>query len=769
MKNIMSLLLILFSIQFIAACSSEKAPGYYPDVFAISPENAMKRLDNIDSQLFAQWVARVDKSCDARSVFAVQPTPNLQKGIDWNLFFEKLGKKYVLKDESGIQLMFGKPNFSTTTTVTRVFRSDNPMADNAYHLAAEFQLNNGTCEVYLYHQKVFETKMANSVPLIASWYEGKSDFGPTPTYVSYDESSTAKLSFVSNHGIDSAILAALRLDSKISEFLENKFGIEHDLINRIFDSNGLIANPHIIELDGRSILQFGMTDKRLIGTRADLDALLTDLPSNSNANVTIISPESETWNIHAKVLVTEGGTSRIYDRDRPGSNFDSPPNYKEVRMTNFYVQDIHLSTDQPSVKDAQSHFKNCVLGRFKVFEAASSDPVPYMSVRNPCIGLVNHSDFTEIMLGDKDLRELYVKALKSDPPKTDTKWNGWDTALREIADQYPGFEFKKRLDPTGESKIIQSIFEQRESVRQAIEEQNLSKEIRDAFQTAAFNWGLHGQGLAATKLTSLVRTAVNTPESMKSSTVALITALGEDPTSNDDTIDYISNLGPEFKVAVHELGEAAKKVGLTDWVTSKLSDGYQKRITEAQLASWKELVNRAAQFQDQETKLYPGKTIDPNDWQRHQQYIRALDEQWTNGDYEAARSFAKFAQFREDCAAQKDKDTFAVLNCLGTSTISNKDRNLLDPNFKGRYAELANTLQTSLTAFKGSEYFEFKKSVLATFMRPFWKTCRNSKFKKYTKELENWVKELSEETSFEKRNEIRNDFIDYMSDDCNWP
>jgi hypothetical protein len=769
MKNIKTLLLAVFFVQFVFACTSKEKAGYYPNIFATSPQDALNRLDQHDSELLAQWVGRVDKSCDARSVFEDSPTPNLPKGIDWNLFFEKLGKKYVLKDESGMQLMFGKPNMSTNTTVTRVFRSENPMADNAYHLAAEFQMNNGSCEVYLYHQKVFETKMANSIPLIASWYEGKSNFGPVPVEVKYEEGSTNKFSLVSNHGIDSAVLAALRIDSKVSEFLERKFGIDHDVINQIFEANSVNTSPHIMEVEGRHLLQFGQSDRRLIGSRTDLDAMLTELPSNSTVNVTIISPENEIWNIHAKLLVSDGGTSKVYD-GMPFDDRNREPSYKEVPMTNFSVEDVHLSTEQPTAKEARYHFKNCIMSRYSAFESASTDPVPYLSVKHPCAGLVDYNAFDDTMLGDSELRGLYVKALKNDPPASDTKWNGWDEALRELANKYSTAEFQKKLDPAGESKVIKNIVDQREIARQAAEVHHLGKEYKEALQNAAFSWGLKNQAPDSTKLAAVVQTAANSTDELKNSTVALINAFGENPTATDvtDTIDYISKLSPEFRVAAGELSAAAKSAGVSDWVSGKLSDGYQKKITETQLDSWKELVNRALQFQEQENKL-SGKPVNSKDFSRSQFYVRALDEQWTIKDYENVRSFAKFAQFRDECSSQKDKDTFAVLNCLGSASVSNKEKMLMDPDYKGRYSELANSLHAKLSALKGSEYYDFKKSVATTFMGPFWKTCRNAKFKKFADELHIWLNQLAEEKSFEKRSEIRAEFIDYMSNDCNWP
>lgn len=250
----------------------------------------------------------------------------------------------------------------------------------------------------------------------------------------------------------------------------------------------------------------------------------------------------------------------------------------------------------------------------------------------------------------------------------------------------------------------------------------------------------------------------NAVDPFDDSTAALIDALDTDPTGAVEELVFATELTPAYKAQAGRVRQRATELGLAAWAKDFWRSILQRRPSASQLEEFSRALEAGARFTARETERRQGHRENPQDRQRIELIVRAIDENWGDVEFGILEAVAPLAAFKEICHDRSAlRTTAARADCLGLEFFHASPRKILWPSFAGRYRAFAEAVKAELDRHAAGEILrpELVTLFFARAEEPAWSLCEAGEYARRSGRAIELLVALRNEADSRQREPIR--------------
>lgn len=674
-----------------------------------TPEKAISALPESLQASYNAWSAALEKSCDVSSVLGEgSSAASLAIDVDRLRTATKGTMSVATKDRF---VLFGAPEaqLGTATSKREVTQTLNGQTRK---IELETKREGQTCKVYAFGILVNETRLAQTIPIAASWDTNTSPATSSPTRVVLDPSSSP-VGQMSGDGLVEAIKMGLRPKMDDSSFVASQLGLPADRSARYFTGSRDLLLEHVFQvLSPSSVLHFNSDDTRLLGSRASLLSISTSLAPIS-VRVRLKQPlwftdhpDRGTWMVEVSVAPTvASGDTRTYQMKSAQQQgvlpFDGPTSAACFRDRLNVLRALETANDyelKPSLR----------------------------SVERPCSALIG--DLRSALLNDEGARGDVARLFVDAKTTRAFSYGGWNEFLRtwvQMALAQPNLDPMAHLDPRGLSRVVRAAVGTARTVRDRAASFTNLKAL-DAVGGLGTNWALRGEEVSMSQLDYMLRALDSAADVLPDAVRSLASQLDTDPLAWNEALKYANDLTPGDKDFLRRIQTLSTALDLTKWAKSRVETLLVLRPSRETIASWVAALTAAKEFSDRDSARVAGGDL-PSHHERKQRLIeRAVDEGWTSETFAATEAVSQLSSLIAACSRFTDASQLA--DCYGSETYSNRVGRLFDGAYAGRYQRLATGLSPRLAKVRAQNDTLLHDSVVREFFVPIWSRCDSLMF-----------------------------------------
>lgn len=618
-----------------------------------------------------------------------------------------------------------------------------------YSIDAKTHSERGSCDLYLFGQKIYSTRILSRMRVVASFDPTQ----PAPQKITETASlgslSNSKVSQLQGTGFSQTLRQTLTPKAEALQWIADSLGLSLSDTQTFFtlSSNDLNA---LLELNQLSTLSpFGINEEQTLGIWGSPDEIgsITRPSLHTESLIAALAVNQVQWGDQSNSADLAFLKFNLNVQIQPST---TTPGALEYTSAGLKVMGAAPYDDGASIQ--------CFLKRLSLMSAANQ-PLhtaflpAYTQVKGSCPELT--ADFKNAFLNSPEALKALNHQFQGVSGSTQTDYAGWDHALRGLAGALFSQEksLQATLDPQGVSPVIDRISQYIDTLQTYLKQYSDLAQSTDASQNllqTAIHWALTAQVVSHDAFLQIMDSLNNTVASFPQSSLSLIQALSENPMSPENMRDlaFARGLGNDYKNTAARMSALIAGLNEDDFVSKKLDQVIQQNYTLAQLQSWVQQISAAQSFA---TRDRARKTSDDTFFDENLKTVldRGLKEGWSDYDYLTLETIAPLANYSEFCDLSTGSDS-TLANCGSNfDEFSVAPGKFMDPKFKNRYAGASQVFQSYFQRLSDSSFFSDRDILMNAFFGPVWQKCSNSEFDTRLNGLTKLVNQLSASDSFQ--------------------
>jgi hypothetical protein len=710
-------------------------------------------LTGDEAKNFEAWKKSPVKSCLSENAFEGQAATSDQRGIDLKFLFEKSDNSLVLRNGESF-VLFGAPYGLLGESTSGLNRSTQ-IGSNSDSFAAKMTRKGSHCVVEISGEKVYETYLFASVPVLIHGQGAVPEPTPTEHYLTQNSQGLIR------HGLLDAFFKSnvrnVELLTQLREFFPDwsKEDLNYFFVNKSFPGDILRHVAHLVGNDEIPPFSAGYPE----------------IPSSVAGWEFYAAPTGDvTYKLSMPVSrVTYGDITNSNDQGLWQLEVNVQWSSSEADRRSFTLNNLSW---QQQVPEDSKRVTDCFHTRLKAFSGLNlygngAFSPSYDGVTAPCAGLT--SDLTAALFADDTLKQ-HVSNLFAGVSKLETgiAYNWWDVALKDYALHALdiGVDFAKAFDPGKKSPLISKLSLYVSMVGSEAEKHDLLKTSKaDYAASLALPWATAGLEVEQAFVSDLMSAIAHIAETFSESLSSWLHDLAKDPKSQAEQISFASAVSSETKAAVKNYlarADAAKVLFVVN--DAKLKRVIQDRIdVGTKLPTWNATLDALSTFRSRD--------FAKADEFGQMSYDRNFDDlskeavlgDWSETDFTQIDKLAQLAKKKSFCDSKTD--TVSLINCIGKDAFKRSEGGFLAPTYEGRYAELVSDFEAHHGKLEDYKFVFVRQKLVDSFFNPVWKSCDNATFANNKSALAGLVEQLLK-ADFRNEYEIKNK-IDDLLDACN--
>ena len=550
MKNLINGACCLLIIFTFASCGG--GGGNSSDNKPKTGEEAVAKLSPLHKQNFKNWQQNVVKACDASSIFGVSSDKDTEYGIDGSLLIQKNDSSVIFSDADNLAIITAYHTFSGigSTSVDESLEVNG----EGYKINAETKREGSYCTVYLYGQKVYEVKIAESFVIGAEWSVGKAAqaSATTPEIRALGTSGAYE---VVHSEVFNLLAQSLRPSTAGVALVAKKLGIEKDQATRLFRLSDYTSTNSAIRIaEEASAVWSNKRGNNLIAGKSVLSNIFDGNDRNVSLEVRLAIPRFSFNDI--KNSADEGNLeltlSALISKKEDNLSYSTQ---------SLQSQGLIAFNEEEAIR--------CTNARLDAYlgSAANTKQIqPSVEVMfSPCRSL--HVDIEDISYKNSLMKEFIPEIFAGVEPSLQFQYGGWDQVLSKLAltsiNDTQGL--RKVLDPHYKTKIVPIIADHLKALNNEIAlSQNLLPS-KDAIFQMGLGWSFAGEIVADSRIALILQTIDSSIDPFRVSSEKLLASLGRDPNAFDRQLIFAQGIDADYKKEALKALALAKGLSYTDF------------------------------------------------------------------------------------------------------------------------------------------------------------------------------------------------------------
>ena len=574
----MKLAISIFLLGSVLSCSKSSGKkggsGGGPSANqAKTPEEALARLSPEYRQSYDAWKASIVKSCSANEAFSDFNLERLERDHDTSVGLDGL---LLLNANSGSLVYSDGERMAIVTSYQadyseQVDKLNESMTINGKttQIEAEARRRGLDCELYVFGQKVFETKLAASFNVgvgIGDKTAASLEIKGSPSVVAIGQ---AGLGEFKSPGLSPALEKEFAPIEATRSLVAGQLGITPNLAKRLLTLKPSLSSWSSFRIAGdRAGLWTSFNDASLMAPLDSLRNLVNMDTAKLTFEVRIPSPVLSFSNgASYKSRGTVPVALEWEVKKGPESYSYSVPSVKPASLKPY---------DEQEASECASNRANGLV-KDSTLTNQIMPSVAYMLA--PCQILFENLDST--LLGNGVYKSLIPKIFYGVKPSSSFSYMGWDQVLSDLALKAlkENKDLVLELDPQNKTILVPSLAAILGQIKAPLEQsKNLAPEASTLF-LMGMNWGFKDIPMSQSSINELIRALDNTYVTFKQSSLTLIQTLRERPSSNSATISYALSLDDSFKEEANKALALSKDTGYLDFQAQVFGQMLQKQVS----------------------------------------------------------------------------------------------------------------------------------------------------------------------------------------------
>lgn len=545
-----------------------------------TPDEALARLSPEYRQSYDAWKASIVKSCSAKEAFSDFNLEKLEKNQDKSVGLDGL---LLLSGNSG-SLVYSDGEKSAIVTSYQTDYSDEVsklselVTANGVttQIEAEAHRRGLDCELFVFGQKVFETKLAASFNIGV----GIGDKTPSPLEIkgppTVSAIGRAGLGEFKSPGLSPALEKELAPLESTRTLVAGQLGIPPNLAKRLLTLKPSLGSWSSLRIAGdKAALWTSFNDSSII---APLDSI-RDLV---NLDTVRLAYEVR---IPLPVLAFSNGAS-----SKSRGTLPVALEWEVKKGPESYSYSVHSAKPAEWKPYDAEEASECALNRgYGIVKDSAlknqiTPSVDYMLA--PCQILFENLDLT--LLSNGVFKTLIPTIFSGVKPSSSFSYMGWDQVLSDLAIKAikENKNLVLELDPQSKTILVPNLSAISSRMRTPLEQsKNLAPEASTLF-LMGMNWVFKDFPVSQSSLDEMIRALDNTYVTFKQSTLTLIQTLRKNPNTSSAELSYALALDDSLKNEATKALSLSKDTGYLDFELQVFNQTLQRQVSLDLLREW---------------------------------------------------------------------------------------------------------------------------------------------------------------------------------------
>ena len=536
--------------------------------------DAIHKLSATHQANLEAWKNRVVKSCDSSEAFGLGGDEHLEMpGIDSGSLLKSNGNSIIFSDANNWVILNGYNSLSGEATSSTDQNTN--INVKTYQITASTKREGSICSLFLFGEKIYETRIYQSFTIGAHYFNGKNANAKTNNQIvkplginGYGEAT--------QHALLNLLNETVKPGKDALTFMATKLGIKQELTQKLFMLGGYGVANSAFRLAGDSSAVWSNSESgNLIASITSLNQIFNGSPKDLTLDIQLAVPQFDFGTVKNSADI--GNLSVILNAVVEQNGNDFTATLKSARQNGIITYNL---------VEAQI----CAKLRSEVYVGSATvanQVVPTVrTLLGPCSTL--HLDIEETSYKSGFFKSLISEVLKDVTPSAKINYGGWDFVLGRLAVEAidANIDITSELDPNGKTEIISSVAETLKSLKSEIEKSKNMQPAKGTVYQMGVNWSLKGHLVSAGRIDQIIQAVDNSVTTFKTSTERLLNSLSFDPNSNDTLINFALNLDNNYKSEATKALKLANELSYSEFTSEVFNQIIQKQIPLSELNEW---------------------------------------------------------------------------------------------------------------------------------------------------------------------------------------
>ena len=556
---------------------------------ARSPEEALAKLSGQHRQNFENWKNRPFKSCLAADAFGLQGSSTADpEGVDGAALVRQNGGSLAFGDGSEFAIISSMTGLSGVSQSKAEEKQDDNGA--TYSISAAADRSGSNCAISVYGQKVYETQIAATFMIGASWAKNKP--AQAAARALQLRPLLGGLTEAMGSGAFPLIMESLRPSRAAIAPIARKLGVDEAFAAKYFQFAPSAALAAAVRFSGDAASVWtGSADGALIASEAalrtafgggapfalDVRLVIPQFTFGEVANVA----DAGSWRIEAAAIARASGDGYVYSWQTFAPTGQTPADEKQAI--------------------------DCVASRGRTLLGArggSDDVRPSPSeLFAPCLAI--HRQAEALTYDTGAMAPVVVQALERTRPSATLRYNGWDEALMRlaIAAAEKGDDVANAIDPGGRVAAIALASRDLDAWRSELSLASpATRSLKNEIYRMSLQWALEGRRASAARDREIRIAIDNVADVFAPSTIRMVRELARSPDVAAIQVAFAADMNPAYKREAARASALATELGDDSFASDVAAQILQSRPSLADLRAW----SSGYELARSETAAHPG-------------------------------------------------------------------------------------------------------------------------------------------------------------------